>query len=72
MEIFLKKTIGSLVLALALLLQFVVPAFAAADSRVAPDVSKTVSYIYDLVKSPQVGSIGGGWVCLALPEEAIL
>lgn len=65
----MKKTIGSLVLALALLFQFAVPASAAADSRVAPNVSKTASYIYDLVKSPQVGSIGGEWAVLGLARS---
>ena len=65
----MKKTIGSLMLTLALLLQFAVPAFAAADSRVAPDISKTASYVYSLVKSPQVGSIGGEWAVLGLARS---
>lgn len=65
----MKKTIGSFVLTLALLLQFSVPAFAAADSRVAPDISKTASYVYSLVKSPQVGSIGGEWAVLGLARS---
>lgn len=65
----MKKTIGSLMLTLALLLQFAVPAFAAADNRVAPDISKTASYVYSLVKSPQVGSIGGEWAVLGLARS---
>lgn len=65
----MKKTIGSMALALALLFQLAVPAFAAADSRVGADVTKTASYVYNLVKSPQVGSTGGEWAVLGLARS---
>lgn len=65
----MKKTIGSMALALALLFQLTIPAFAAGDSRVEGDVTKTASYVYNLVKSPQVGSIGGEWAVLGLARS---
>jgi len=64
----MKKTIGSMALALALIFQLAMPAFAA-DSRVQADVTKTASYVYNLVKSPQVGSIGGEWAVLGLARS---
>lgn len=66
----MRKAIGSFALVLALLCQLAVPAFAAADSRVTSDVNKSASYIYNLVKSPQVGSIGGEWAVLGLARSA--
>jgi len=59
----------ALVLALVLALSLAVPAGAVSDSAVEAAVSDTASYIYNLVKSPQVGSIGGEWAVLGLARS---
>lgn len=64
-----RNRILSLCLAVVMLLSLVVPANAVADSAVDAAVADTASYIYNLVKSPQVGSIGGEWAVLGLARS---
>ena len=61
--------VKSLALALILALSLAVPAGAISDSAVNAAVTDTASYICNLVKSPQVGSIGGEWAVLGLARS---
>jgi hypothetical protein len=56
----------SLLLALAVLCSLSIPAKAVDESAVDAAASDTASYLCNLVKSPQVGSIGGEWAVLGL------
>ena len=67
----MKQIFRRLCLALAatVLLGLSAPALAASDSVLDAAVEDTASYLYQLVKSPQVGSIGGEWVVLGLARS---
>lgn len=56
-------------LAAALLLGLSAPALAVSDQVLDAAVEDTASYLYHLVKSPQIGSIGGEWVILGLARS---
>lgn len=59
-----------LLLALLLLLHLSVPAYAAvSEDTLAQAIADTGRYMYDTVKSPQVGSIGGEWAVLGLARS---
>lgn len=58
-----------LTLAAALLLGLLSPALAVSDDALDATVNDTAAYLYSLVKSPQVGSIGGEWVVLGLARS---
>ena len=59
----------SVFLAALLTLSLAAPAAAYSESTVDAAVSDTASYLYHLVKSPQVGSIGGEWAVLGLARS---
>ena len=65
-----------LLLTLVLLLGLSVPAAAVSEDALSAALTDTAQYVYQTVKSPQVGSIGGEWAVLglarsgfAVPEE---
>jgi S-layer homology domain. len=58
-----------LLLTLALTMGLALPAGAYSGSDVDAAVSDTAAYVYHLVKSPQVGSIGGEWAVLGLARS---
>ena len=66
----LRKRGLSLVLALVMVLGLSVNAFAAvSDDELAAVIEDTAQYMYETVKSPQVGSIGGEWAVLGLARS---
>ncbi|MGM9605843.1 MAG: S-layer homology domain-containing protein [Faecousia sp.] len=66
-----KKQGLSLLLALALLLGLSAHAFAAVSDDVLENaIENTALYMYQTVKSPQVGSIGGEWAVLGLARSS--
>ncbi len=66
----LKKQGISLLLALIVLCALPANAFAAApEDALASAISDTATYLYQTVKAPQVGSIGGEWAVLGLARS---
>lgn len=68
--------IAALTAALLILLSLTLGAYAVSDEALADAVTDTAEYLYETVKDPQVGSVGGEWVILglarsgyAVPEE---
>ena len=59
----------SLLVTLVLAFGLTLPAAAVDSVTVDAAVSDTASYIYNLVRSPQVGSIGGEWAVLGLARS---
>ena len=66
----MKKKLVSMFLALALLVGLFVPAQAAVSADTLKSaVQGTAEYVYETVKDPQVGSIGGEWAVLGLARS---
>ena len=64
------RSFVGLVLAVCLLFGLSVQSFAAvSDDTLAAAVEDTAQYLYQTVKSPQVGSIGGEWAVLGLARS---
>ena len=64
----LKKRGVSLLLALCLLMSLSVTAFAA-DSKLDAALNDAAKYVYQTVKEPQVGSVGGEWAVVGLARS---
>ena len=66
----IKRSAAALLLILALALGLPAGAFAAAaDDTLTAAIADTAQYVYETVKSPQVGSIGGEWAVLGLARS---
>ncbi len=66
----IKTKALSLLLALTLMFSLSAPAFAAvSDDALADAIADTAQYMYKIVKSPQVGSVGGEWAVLGLARS---
>ena len=63
------KKISSAILTLAIILSLTVTAFAADSAAVKDATDDTAKYIHNIVKNPQVGSIGGEWAVLGLARS---
>lgn len=63
------KRIPALLLALALVLGWGTPALASDRDGLDEAVQGTAAYVYETVKNPQVGSIGGEWAVLGLARS---
>ena len=63
------KRLNSTILALAIILSLTVTAFAADNAAVKAATDDTAKYIHNIVKNPQVGSIGGEWAVLGLARS---
>lgn len=59
----------SFLMVLAIVFSLIIPAAAVSDSAVDAAMADTAAYVYNLVKSPQVGSIGGEWAVLGLARS---
>ena len=64
----MKKMI-SLFLTLIIVIGAALSTFAANDYDIDKVVAETASYIYETVKNPQVGSVGGEWAVLGLARS---
>lgn len=65
------KRMISICLILTILLSASVTAFAKTDFEMDKVVADTASYLYQTVKDPQVGSIGGEWAILGLARSGV-
>ena len=61
----------ALLLTLAMLLSLSVSALAAGESRLQKAVTETGSFMYNTVKKPEVGSIGGEWAIIGLARSGV-
>ncbi len=61
----------ALLLTLAMLLSLSVSALAAGESRLQTAVTETGSFMYNTVKKPEVGSIGGEWAIIGLARSGV-
>ncbi len=65
----IMKTVLSLLLALMILLGGVQAAPAVTEQTLDAAIEDTAAYIYNTVKKPQVGSVGGEWAVLGLARS---
>lgn len=64
-----KKSILSLLLALAVTLGMTAPAFAIPQGELEQAVNESAAYLLEAVKSPQVGSTSGEWAVIGLARS---
>lgn len=65
-----KRNLICLILSICILMQIsTVSVFAVSKESVQETVEKTAAYVYETVKKPQVGSIGGEWAILGLARS---
>ncbi|MDR2421233.1 MAG: S-layer homology domain-containing protein [Oscillospiraceae bacterium] len=63
------KKLTSIILAAALALALRAPALAVTDKALDSAILKTAEYVHKIVKSPQVGSVGGEWAVMELARS---
>jgi len=63
------KKCTSIILTIALILSLSITAFAADNAAIDTAINSTAAYVYNIVKSPQVDSIGGEWAVLGLARS---
>ncbi|MBS7527671.1 S-layer homology domain-containing protein [Fusibacter paucivorans] len=64
----MKKTMAAFVLLIAMMTSLPI-AFAASDSILDTAVNSSAKYMYEKVKKPQIGSIGGEWAIIGLARS---
>lgn len=65
----IKKRLSCLLLALLMLFSFAPRAAAVSEAELTSAIDRAAEYVYNAVKSPQVGSAGGEWAVLGLARS---
>ena len=63
------KRFASIILSFILILNFTITSLANEKQDIDKIISDTIEYVYETVKSPQFGSIGGEWTVIALARS---
>jgi len=65
----MQRKLSSILIAAAIILSITIPALGADSSAVRAAETDTAKYVHNIVKNPQVGSIGGEWAVIGLARS---